>query len=157
MGLALPAACGDHEPELSRVGGAENPEASVAACDDTLTGEFPCEVENVVRTRCQLCHVAEQPRPNDAPFSLATFDGTRALYSGSVVCGRMIRAIETGFMPLRGFAFLDPEGKPLCAPQKKILLDWLHAGALPRSGTGACETQVGLCADDCSDCGGLPP
>lgn len=146
LAVLLAAGCGDHRPELSRVGGPlPEPGGVDAGCRPDPEGALPCEVEQVLRAKCQLCHNDEEPRPNFAPFPLLTFADTRFVYEARPVWQRMVTVLETDFMPLRG-PFVSPEGVPLTPEEKRTLLDWL--GACAPSGD-----PVAVCGDG----GAAPP
>lgn len=83
---------------------------------------LPCEVDAVLKARCQGCHGA--PPTQGAPFPLVQQADFLAPYFTTTVLAAARQAIETGTMPLGG--------PPLEAGEKAVLLQWLEAGA-PRS------------------------
>jgi hypothetical protein len=89
---------------------------------------FPCDVEDVIEAKCQRCH--DRPPQNGAPFSLLTWQDTRAQYGLQLVYQAMLPAIETDFMPLTQLP-LVPQVLPLSPHEKTLLLDWLGDGAPP--------------------------
>jgi hypothetical protein len=102
--------------------------ADTGAGDAATAGYFPCNVEAVLKAKCHTCHIASEPRPMGAPFSLITYADTQAPYKGMPslkIYQVMKTAVESGFMPLS----TSPTG-PLLADEKTTLLAWLNAGAL---------------------------
>lgn len=100
------------------------------SCDTTpATGTFPCDVFTVLQTHCHSCHQA--PPVNAAPYSLLTYEDTRALNGATTTprWKRMGEVVETGFMPL---------GKTMPDADKQILLDWVSGCGLPADDMG-CE------------------
>lgn len=93
------------------------------------TGEFPCDVFNVLATHCHECHT--EP-PLTVPFSLLQFEKTREIYGGKPIWQKMQEAIKSGFMPL---------GKPdLMGSDLKTMEDWFAACAQPVPDGMGCET-----------------
>jgi uncharacterized membrane protein len=90
--------------------------------DAPAAGQLPCEVERVLRARCQECHTA--PPKNGAPFPLLTYANTQADYFGKPIYERMRVAIDTDFMPLA------PREK-LSDADRAVMLEWIDAGAPP--------------------------
>jgi len=102
-----------------------------AACDDTpATGDFPCDVFDLLQTHCHTCH--SDPPKNGAPYSLLTYEDTRAphLMTAEFRFERMAKAIESGFMPI---------GETLTDADKQTLLDWLSTCGLPAPDGMGCE------------------
>ena len=141
LALAVVSACGEHEAELSRVGGpipdfdAAIPEAGVDSAVDAGTDSpdagpdsLPCDVAEVLKNKCQRCHL--DPTENGAPFPLVSYSDTQADFFGNIVVDRVKSAIETDFMPAT-FIMLDPPVETLTADEKKVVLDWIAAGAEP--------------------------
>ncbi len=94
---------------------------------------FPCEIEAVIRAKCQRCH--NDPPQNDAPFPLLTWEDTRRPYGMLLVYEAMLPAIETDFMPLTQLE-LDPPVEPLTPEEKAPMLDWLRDEAPAELGAG---------------------
>ncbi len=141
LAVSLVFACGEHETELNRLGGpipdfdAALPDgASDAAGDATSDADagpaefLPCDVAEVLKNKCQRCHL--DPTENGAPFPLVSYSDTQADFFGSVVSDRIKNAVETDFMPAT-FIMLDPPVETLTADEKKVVLDWIAAGAQP--------------------------
>lgn len=78
----------------------------------------PCDVEAVLKAKCQACH--SSPPANGAPFPLLTQADFLAPYFSSTVRETAIVAIRDDIMPLNG--------PPLPAGEKQLLLGWLDAG-----------------------------
>ena len=116
---------------------------------DLAPGMFlPCDVDTVLRVKCQTCH-SDPPRSVTlvaplagevimAPFPLTEYAHTQRDYPGGgglKIYQVMKTAIESNFMPLSG----SPTG-PLTPEQKTTMLTWLTAGA-PAS-TAPCSTYL---------------
>jgi hypothetical protein len=96
---------------------------------------FPCDVDLVLRLKCQTCH-SDPPRSVTlvaplagevimAPFPLTEYAHTQRDYGGGRKIHQVMKtAIEIDFMPLSG----SPTG-PLAPDQKTRMLSWLTAGA----------------------------
>lgn len=139
---AFAFACSEHEPELERVGG--TPGVGGAAADSGIAGAggsagnagsdggcgapsaknptFPCEVEAVLKAKCQRCH--DDPQKNGAPFPLLAWSDTQTDYFGKPVYERMFSVVSSDFMPFVSLP-LNPPVEPLTAAEKETLLDWL--------------------------------
>ena len=118
------AGCGDHEPQLGRVGGAL-PEVGDAMPDP----QIPCEPDAVMDGKCRRCH--NNPQFNGAPFPLLTWDDTQQPYDDELLrWEKMKEVIESGFMP---FVELDvqPPVQDLTKAEKATMLAWLGDGAKP--------------------------
>ena len=89
---------------------------------------LPCDVEDVIRAKCQRCH--DQPQRNGAPFPLLTWEDTRRQHGLQLVYQAMLPAIEMDFMPLTQLV-LEPPVEALTADEKALLLTWLRDGATP--------------------------
>ena len=89
---------------------------------------FPCEIEAILKSKCQRCH--QDPPQNYAPFPLIVWSDTRRSYGVQLVYQAMLPAIESDFMPYTELE-LDPPVQPLTNDEKETLLDWLEAGAEP--------------------------
>jgi hypothetical protein len=61
------------------------------------TGQFPCDVFDVLVARCHLCHT--DPVMGSAPFPLLQFEKTRELSGNLPIWQKMDTAINSGFMP----------------------------------------------------------
>jgi hypothetical protein len=80
-----------------------------------VTGSgLPCQVDDVFAAKCRRCHTL--PTRHNAPFVFLTWDDQ--------VIGR---AVRSGFMPYRIDA--NPPVQPLTDDEKKIILEWVDAGA----------------------------
>lgn len=104
--------------------------AGGSSCATTpATGDFPCDVFAALQTNCHSCH--QNPPVSGAPFSLLTYEDTRALFGMTTIprWQRMGEVIDSGFMPL---------GTTISATDKQLLLDWVATCALPAETMG-CE------------------
>jgi uncharacterized membrane protein len=98
---------------------------------------FPCDVDTVLRLKCQTCH-SDPPRSVTlvaplagevimAPFPLTEYAHTQRDYGGGRKIHQVMKmAIEIDFMPLSG----SPTG-PLTPDQRTSMLTWLTAGTPP--------------------------
>lgn len=93
------------------------------------TGEFPCEIETIIKDKCQRCH--QDPPQKGAPFPLLTYENTQAEYVKKLIYERMKTAIANNFMPLTPPKLTDAE--------KETMLAWLCACAPPAGPGEACE------------------
>lgn len=87
--------------------------------------ELPCEVDEVLASKCRRCH-STPPRHN-APFPLFTWTDLQAPRGSDPMYQVVGRVVQTGFMPLR--IETNPPIEPLTEGEKKILLDWVSSGA----------------------------
>lgn len=109
----------------SGMGGAGGMDCSGVA----TTGQFPCEVFDVLVARCHACHT--DPTMNGAPFPLLQFEKTREEYAGNPIWQRMQLVIGTGFMPL---------GQPdLMGSELQTMQDWFAQCAPPVPDGMGCE------------------
>lgn len=110
-------------------GGAGGAGGGGASCEGVPdTGEYPCEVYEVLKAKCFSCHT--DPQLQGAPFSLLTYEDARAPYFASTVWERIGPNVETGNMPLGG---------SLTAAEKQVLLDWVAGCARPAEAGMGCE------------------
>lgn len=116
----------------SGTGGSGGAGGSAPMCDPNkpTTGEYPCDVFNVLKTRCFECH--SNPPMLGAPFSLFTYEDSQAPYANMPTWEWMKKDIESGFMP-----FNKPDD--LQGAELKTMEDWFAKCAPPvPDGTG-CE------------------
>jgi hypothetical protein len=92
---------------------------------------LPCAVDEVFAAKCRRCHTV--PTRHGAPFVFLTWDDTRQDRGGQPLYTVIGRAVRTGFMP--NMLSANPPVQPLTEDEKKIILDWVDAGA-PR---GDCD------------------
>ena len=147
-----------HDPEIDRVGGplpdassggssgsggsaGIGGEAGDAAVDAPtcpiidpaiVTPALPCEVEAVLKAKCQRCH--QEPPLNGASFPLLTWENTQAIYFKKPIHARMLNAVTTGFMPYMALE-LDPPVEPLTEDEKATLIAWLSECGPPAEQT----------------------
>jgi cytochrome c5 len=89
---------------------------------------LPCKVDDVFAAKCRRCHTV--PTRHGAPLVFLTWDETRQDRLGQPLYAVIGRAVRTNFMPYRVEA--NPPVQQLTDDEKKILLDWVDAGA-PRA------------------------
>jgi hypothetical protein len=100
------------------------------------SGDFPCEVGAVIKSRCQPCH--QRPPLNGAHFALLSYEDTRQPFgAGKLRFERMQQVIEPDFLP-----HMPPHGaaQPSLA-ELAILRAWLQSCALPAPEGAGCDTQ----------------
>lgn len=98
---------------------------------------LPCDVDDVFAHKCRRCHTV--PTRHGAPFVFLTWDDTRQDRQGQPLVNVIGRAVRSGFMPYRVEA--NPPVLPLTDEEKKIILDWVDAGA-PRADCVEGETNT---------------
>jgi len=86
---------------------------------------LPCNVDDVFAAKCRRCHTV--PTRHGAPFVFLTWDDTRQDRQGQPLYAIIGRAVRTNYMPYRIEA--NPPVAPLSDDEKKIILDWVDAGA----------------------------
>lgn len=86
---------------------------------------LPCRVDDVFASKCRRCHTI--PTRHGAPFVFLTWDDTRQDRLGQPLYAVIGRAVSSGFMPYKIEA--NPPVQPLSEDEKKIILDWVAAGA----------------------------
>jgi hypothetical protein len=91
----------------------------------TAHSGLPCQVDDVFAGKCRRCHTI--PTRHGAPFVFLTWDDTRQDRLGQPLYAVIGRAVRTNFMPYRVEA--NPPVQQLTDQEKKIILDWVDAGA----------------------------
>jgi uncharacterized membrane protein len=91
----------------------------------TPNSGLPCAVDDVFAAKCRRCHTI--PTRHGAPFVFLTYDDTRQDRFGQPLSTVIGRAVRTNFMPYKVEA--NPPVQPLTDEEKKIILDWVDAGA----------------------------
>jgi len=86
----------------------------------TAAGGLPCNVKDLMQTRCQSCH--SSPPRNGAPFSLVSFSDVQAHAQAALT------DMTNGVMPLGG-----PRAT---SAQIQTLQNWINAGVPSGCGTG---------------------
>lgn len=86
---------------------------------------LPCNVDDVFARKCRRCHTI--PTRHGAPFVFLTWEDTRQDRLGQPLYTVIGRAVRTNFMPYRVDA--NPPVQPLTDDEKKVILDWVEAGA----------------------------
>lgn len=156
LGLMLTSCTED--PTLDRVGGTGPVADGRARCDETPADasprSFPCDVEAVLRAKCQRCHdsPAELDRCYPAktclrgPFPLLKWSDTHQVYGDKPIFVRMHDAVASDFMPFKSNDITPPTA-PLEPGEKATLLAWTAACAPP--GSVACSaTDAGSAASE---------
>jgi hypothetical protein len=98
---------------------------------------LPCAVDDVFARKCRRCHTI--PTRHGAPFVFLTWQDTQQTRADQPLTALIGRAVRSGFMPYRIEA--NPKVEPLTDDEKKIILDWIDAGA-PRVVCGAAENAA---------------
>lgn len=86
---------------------------------------LPCDVDDVFAKKCRRCHTI--PTRHGAPFVFLTWQDTQQTRADQPLTALIGRAVRSGFMPYRIEA--NPKVEPLTEDEKKIILDWIDAGA----------------------------
>lgn len=87
---------------------------------------FPCDVDDVLAAKCRRCH--STPMRHSAPFSLLTWEDTQPMLRDRPRFQVMASAVKSGFMPYNVLA--NPPVERLSDAEKKVIVDWVEAGAL---------------------------
>lgn len=111
--------------EAARLAALPLPEEPPVELLRTPHSGLPCKVDEVFANKCRRCHTV--PTRHGAPFVFLTWDDTRQDRLGQPLYSVIGRAVRTGFMPYRIEA--NPPVQPLSEDEKKIILDWVDAGA----------------------------
>jgi hypothetical protein len=101
-------------------------EASTGSSASALTSNLPCDVQQVVSTRCLQCH-SQTPKAG-APMSLATQADWRADHRGRPTSAWVGERIHDS-------AHSMPPGAPLDPKERDVLDAWIAGGTPP----GKCE------------------
>jgi hypothetical protein len=136
------------DPTLDLVGGSgtttdARPECSQAA-PDAAPRFLPCDVEAVLRAKCQRCHnstaVLDVCYPAGTclrgPFPLLTWSDTHQLRGATPTYELMRQAVQDGFMPFTT-ANVSPPVALLESDEKATLINWANACA--PAGSRACD------------------
>lgn len=103
-------------------------------CDDTVvsgqTGDFPCEVEEVM-VNCRRCHSANPSLQTVGPFPLDTYEESQQLYGPKAIWARVHTVVGSGFMPLQAPKLDDA--------QKAIMQEWACNCGPPREAGVTCD------------------
>jgi hypothetical protein len=86
---------------------------------------LPCQVDDVFADKCRRCHGV--PPRHGAPLVFMTWEDTRQDRLGEPLYTVLGRAVRSGFMPYKIDA--NPPILPLTPEEKRIILDWVEAGA----------------------------
>jgi hypothetical protein len=95
---------------------------------------LPCTVDEVFAKKCRRCHTI--PTRHGAPFVFLTWQDTQQTRADQPLTALIGRAVRSGFMPYRIDA--NPKVEALTEDEKKVILDWVDAGA-PRAECGPAE------------------
>lgn len=93
--------------------------SDVADQEQAIGNYLPCDVETVLKGKCQSCHAATPLY--GAPIPLMTYEDTQATYKSLSAWRAMKDSVSSGKMP---------QGTTLTAQEKKTLMDWFDRGAL---------------------------
>jgi hypothetical protein len=143
LALIGPVACTE-DPTLDTVGGSgtttdADPECSQAA-PDAAPRFLPCDVEAVLRAKCQRCHNSKAVLDvcyaaktcRKGPFPLLTWSDTHKLQGATPTFELMRQAVESNFMPFQ-VTDISPPVERLTAGEKATLINWTRACAPGRS------------------------
>lgn len=116
-------------------GGASKPAGGGGGVETTATG-LPCDVDKVLKTRCQTCHSSETRYGASAP--LVTYDDLQkagpGANSGKKVYELVKERIHDASRPM------PPSPNPnLAADEQKIIDDWIAGGA--KSSRETCTSE----------------
>lgn len=120
------------QAEAARLAALPPPEEPPVELLRSPNSGLPCAVDDVFASKCRRCHTI--PTRHGAPFVFLTWDDTRQDRLGQPLYTVIGRAVRSGFMPYKVEA--NPPVLPLSEEEKKIILDWVDAGA-PRGDCGA--------------------
>jgi hypothetical protein len=101
------------------------PEEPPVELTRTPNSGLPCDVDEIFARKCRRCHTV--PTRHGAPFVFLTWDDTRQDRLGQPLYAVIGRAVRTNYMPYRVDA--NPPVQPLTEQEKKVILDWVDAGA----------------------------
>lgn len=115
---------------------ASGPAASRASTDASIeagidaaisNAPLPSAVDSVFASRCRKCHGT--PQHMGAPFPLLTWQNTQMLVPNNP---RHLHVYEAMKLRINDPNFpMPPDGNPFTASDRKVLNDWLDAGAPP--------------------------
>jgi hypothetical protein len=111
--------------EAARLAAQPLPEEPPVDTLRVLHSGLPCKVDAVFAAKCRRCHTV--PTRHGAPFVFLTWDDTRQDRLGQPLYAVIGRAVRTNFMPYKVEA--SPPVQPLTDDERKIILDWVDAGA----------------------------
>lgn len=111
--------------EAARLAALPPPEEPPIETPRVPNSGIPCRVDEVFASKCRRCHTV--PTRHGAPFVFLTWEDTRQDRLGQPLYAVIGRAVRTNFMPQRIEA--NPPVQPLSDDEKKIILDWVDAGA----------------------------
>jgi hypothetical protein len=139
LAMIGPIACTE-DPTLDTVGGSGTTNDARQECSraapDAAPRFLPCDVEAVLRDKCQRCHnsAAALDRCFPAktclrgPFPLLTWSDTHELQGTTPTFELMEHAVSTDFMPFKTTG-ISPPVEPLTALEKATLINWTKACA----------------------------
>ena len=121
--LCVSSACATEPRDPGDASAATDADMADAAA---ATAELPANVDAVLQLRCRICH--SDPPQNDAPFPLVTWQNTHApapTHEGSRIYEIIAIRIHDPNFPM------PPKGNPLTDADRRVLDDWIDAGAPP--------------------------
>jgi hypothetical protein len=86
---------------------------------------FPCAVDDLLAAKCRRCHTV--PPRHNAPFALLTWDDAHAMIGDRLRYVVMASVTQSGYMPYN--IPTNPPVERLTEAEKKIIADWVEAGA----------------------------
>ena len=111
--------------EVARLAALPLPEEPPIEIPRVPNSGLPCKVDDVFANKCRRCHTV--PTRHGAPFVFLTWEDTHQDRLGQPLYAVIGRAVRTSFMPQMIEA--NPPVQPLSDEEKKIILDWVDAGA----------------------------
>jgi hypothetical protein len=111
--------------EVARLAALPLPEEPPIETPRVPNSGIPCKVDDVFAGKCRRCHTV--PTRHGAPLVFLTWEDAHHDRLGQPLYAVIGRAVRTNFMPQRIEA--NPPVQPLSDDEKKIILDWVDAGA----------------------------
>lgn len=111
--------------EAARLAAEPMPEEPPVETLRVQSSGLPCDVDDVFARKCRRCHTI--PTRHGAPFVFFTWEDTQQDRLGHPLYKVIGRAVASGFMPYKIEA--NPPVLPLTEDEKKIIADWVEAGA----------------------------
>lgn len=131
----------DRERERSLQADAPLPEEPPVERLRVSDSGLPCEVDEVFASKCRRCHTI--PSRHAAPLVFFTWEDTRQDRFAQPLYSVIGRAVRTDFMPYKIEA--NPPVVPLTPDEKRVILEWVDAGA-PRGSCNAAAPSASVSA-----------
>jgi hypothetical protein len=153
------------DPTLDKVGGSGAIPDAARECSqdapDAATRFLPCDVEAVLKAKCQRCHnsraVLDVCYPAKTcvkgPFPLLNWSDTHKPLGTTPIFELMQQAVSSGYMPFKT-TDISPPVEPLTTAEKATLINWTQAcapgrpTACPAPGDAAARTLDGGASGD---------